>query len=603
MPQSLPVDSGTKAFDVSTSLQFPSSIRRVMRSRIGARLAGWLPVVLTLLIGGGSSWAIIALHRSADRIGEAQVTLAEIQRNVQNADALFSGQRPDPPPGAPPGAPPPPPQPPPGGLSSASLQADDLTRLAALRSNLADRQEIDAVSRGLMALNTALGPPPGPGGPEAGFLHGRQVARTLQSALTRLSRSVAVQRHRAVAVADVGTLVIALLAAFTVAVMLRRLDRRRRREAAKHADELRALALLDPLTGLANRRQLSEDLSAATRRASEQHPVRLLLFDLDGFKNYNDTFGHHEGDLLLGRLAKTLSDAVASSGRAYRLGGDEFCALISLADEGGELERSLQQSLSSDGEGFSISASAGSVLMPAETSDPETAMQWADARMYENKQSGRLSAGQQSRNVALRLLAVREPEVYEHSARVAALAGAIAEQLGFSARAMSILTRAAELHDVGKVAIPFSILEKPGPLNGEEWKLMRRHPIIGANILNAAPALAPVAEIVHAAHERFDGTGYPNGIGGEDIPLASRIVFVCDAFDAMTSDRAYRKALSERQALAEIRRAAGTQFDPEVVDVLERLLRDGVHEPAGRAASSANRAQGAGSFAAGLARA
>jgi len=540
--------------------------------RLGTLLTGWLPVLLTLLIGGGSSWAIIALHRSADRIGSAQVALAEIQRNVQNADVLFSGEPPPAPPGAPPGAPPPPP---PVGLSSASLRADNLARLDELRSILGDTPQIDAVGRGLTALNTALGQPPPRTGSAVGRRHGHQAAHTLQSALEGLSRSVAARRRHATKVAYDGTLLITLLAAFTVAVMLRRLDRRRRVEAERHADELRALALQDPLTGLPNRRQLSKDLNEAARRASTQHPVRLLLFDLDGFKNYNDTFGHHEGDLLLGRLAQTLRDAVAPFGAAYRLGGDEFCALVTVADEDGELESSLQNSLSSRGESFSISASTGSVLLPDETSDPELAMQWADARMYENKQSARLSAGQQSRNVALRLLAVREPEVYEHSARVAALARAVAGQLGFSARDLSTLTRAAELHDVGKVAIPFSILEKSGPLDDAEWRLMRRHPIVGANILNAAPALAPVAEIVRAAHERFDGTGYPEGTSGQAIPLASRIVFVCDAFDAMTSDRPYREAMSRPQAIAEIMRGAGTQFDPRVVDVLCELLCDG----------------------------
>jgi diguanylate cyclase (GGDEF)-like protein/putative nucleotidyltransferase with HDIG domain len=590
-------DSRTRHFAVSDIPKLPSKVFPMIQSRFGIRLAGWLPVVLTLLIGGGSSWAIIALHRGADRIQEAQVTLAEIQRNVQNADNLFSGAPPEAPPGAPPGAPPPPP---PGGLSSASLRADNLDRLDELRSILGNTKEIDAVSRGLVALNAALGSPPGPAGPIAGFRHAHLLARALQSALDRLSRSVAAERHRSSTIANDGTLLITLLAAFTVAVMLRRLDHRRRQEAERHADQLRALALLDPLTGLANRRQLSDDLRDAALNATTQQPVRLLLFDLDGFKNYNDTFGHHEGDLLLGRLATTLREAVAPFGVAYRLGGDEFCALVWLADEDGELEGSLQKSLSSHGEGFSISASAGSVLLPAETSDPDIAMQWADARMYENKQSERLSAGQQSRNVALRLLAAREPGVYEHSARVAALARTIAEELGFSAHDLSTLTRAAELHDIGKVAIPFSILEKPGPLNEEEWRLMRRHPIIGANILNAAPSLAPVAEIVHAAHERFDGTGYPEGMSAQAIPLASRIVFVCDAFDAMTSDRPYREAMSEAEALAEIIAAAGTQFDPKVVDVLRGLLGDGLSLP-GRREDSVASGKVSGSLTPGLA--
>jgi HD-GYP domain-containing protein (c-di-GMP phosphodiesterase class II) len=131
------------------------------------------------------------------------------------------------------------------------------------------------------------------------------------------------------------------------------------------------------------------------------------------------------------------------------------------------------------------------------------------------------------------------------------------------------------LHNIGKVAIPFAVLHKPGPLDEQEWELMRRHPGIGANILSAAPALARVAEIVRCTHERHDGTGYPRGLAGEQIPLASRIVFVCDSFDAMISERPYGEVMTEADALQELRRCAGTQFDPYVVEafIAEHLAR------------------------------
>lgn len=153
-----------------------------------------------------------------------------------------------------------------------------------------------------------------------------------------------------------------------------------------------------------------------------------------------------------------------------------------------------------------------------------------------------------------------------HSANVAALAEGVGRRLGLSEQELSDTVRAAELHEIGKVAIPFAVLHKPGPLDEEEWELMRRHPTIGANVLSAAPALARVAEIVRATHERYDGAGYPRGLAAEQIPLASRIVFVCDSFDAMISERPYRAAKTEAAALAELRRCAGAQFDPVVVE-------------------------------------
>jgi diguanylate cyclase (GGDEF)-like protein len=534
------------------------------------RLAGWLPVLLTLLVGGAASWAIIDLHRNGDRAEQAQITVAEIQRNVQNAANIFSTRAPLGPHRVAAAAPPP------GGLSVTGLQADNLSRLGALRSITGDRAQIAVVSRELMALNGALKPSASPGGPAAAHARGKHIASRLEQSLDRLADTIRGQGRHASTLSGVGTWLITLFAAAAVGILLRRLDRRRRLEAERHAEALRALALIDPLTGLGNRRQLEHDLTSATERATLDHPLRLSLFDLDGFKSYNDTFGHHEGDLLLRRLALALKEATGPSGRAYRLGGDEFCVLTWSSGENMELDARLRDSLCSSGEGFSIGASAGIVLLPSETHDSETAMQWADARMYADKDSGRLSAGEQTRNVALNMLAAHESGLLQHSARVAGLAREVGKRLEMGPSALDELVRAAELHDVGKVAIPFSILEKPGPLDDEEWEMIRRHPVVGANILNSAPALTAVSAIVRSAHERFDGDGYPDGLAGDAIPLASRIIFACDAFDAMTSDRAYRDARSEDQALAELERGTGTQFDSLVVAAFQEA-NDATH--------------------------
>jgi diguanylate cyclase (GGDEF)-like protein len=345
-------------------------------------------------------------------------------------------------------------------------------------------------------------------------------------------------------------------------------------------------AILDPLTGLANRRQLSEDLSAIWNAATPRRPVRLLMFDLDGFKAYNDTFGHPGGDLLLSRLSRAFKHAIGSYGRAYRLGGDEFCALL-WGECGEDMVDACLRALSEEGEGFSITSSYGSVMLPDETTDPELALQLADQRMYAHKDSGRASAGKQTRDLALQILAVHAPDLHTHSSHIATLVAGVARRLGLSEQDLADAIHAAELHDIGKVAIPYAVLHKPGPLDEEEWRLVRRHPAIGANVLSAAPALARVAEIVRCTHERHDGGGYPHGLSGEQIPLASRIVFVCNAFDAMISEHTYDRAMTDSGALEELRRHAGTQFDPRVVEafVEEHIARDEEEAQAGASAS------------------
>jgi diguanylate cyclase (GGDEF)-like protein len=336
-------------------------------------------------------------------------------------------------------------------------------------------------------------------------------------------------------------------------------------------EQSRLEARVDSLTGLRNRRSLMADLEHELPKATAARPQALLLFDLDGFKTYNDTFGHAAGDALLMRLGARLAEAVGERGNAYRLGGDEFCALVAPGAELETIAAGCVAALAEQGEGFTVTTSYGAALVPGEATEPVDALKLADRRMYAQKGSGRLSPGRQSRDVLLRTLSEREPELHLHLAGVAELAAEVGRALGMAAEELDELSRAAELHDIGKVAIPDTILAKPGPLDEEEWGFVRRHTIIGERILMAAPALRPVARLVRSSHERFDGTGYPDGLAGEEIPLGSRVVAVCDAFDAMTSDRSYRAARSEEEALAELQACAGSQFDPRVVEAFCRL--------------------------------
>jgi two-component system, cell cycle response regulator len=174
--------------------------------------------------------------------------------------------------------------------------------------------------------------------------------------------------------------------------------------------------------------------------------------------------------------------------------------------------------------------------------------------------------------VLLRSLSERQPDLHVHLRGTADLALAVGRELGMNGEELDDVAHAAELHDVGKIAIPDAILEKSAPLDETEWGFMRRHTIIGERILQAAPALRSVARLVRSSHERWDGVGYPDGLRGDEIPLGARIVAVCDAFDAMTTNRPYRLRIGEPAALAELGRCAGTQFDPRVVEAFASVL-------------------------------
>jgi two-component system cell cycle response regulator len=341
------------------------------------------------------------------------------------------------------------------------------------------------------------------------------------------------------------------------------------RENTRVLGVMRDHAVTDALTGLGNRRRLVAELEQALGNGAANEPRLLAIFDLDGFKLYNDSFGHPAGDVLLGRLAANLSEVVEPHGTCYRLGGDEFCVLADVP--GGEVGAFLDATsgaLADEGEGFSVSSSFGVVFLPEEAATPVDALRLADQRLYAQKRN---RAGRfHPHEMLLQALYEREPGLRVHVQSVAELACAVGSALGMESGDLEELRLAARLHDVGKLAVPDAVLHKPGPLDVGEWAFIKEHTVIGERIIGAAPAWREVASIVRATHERWDGGGYGDGLAGGEIPLAARIIAVCDAFSAMTSPRAYRLPLAREAALEELRRCAGSQFDPEVVAVFCR---------------------------------
>jgi two-component system, cell cycle response regulator len=380
-------------------------------------------------------------------------------------------------------------------------------------------------------------------------------------------------------VADHGSLAVVILAvAIAVMVCARQFFTSSDVTVAWLGDDV---STLDPLTGLPGRRELVIDLRRTLETASPTAQRTLALFDLDGFQLYNDTFGRPAGDQLLARLAERLQRALPAAGQAYRLDGDEFAVLVA---RGGMCTADIAQlgaeALSERGPGFAVAAAAGAATLPAEATDVASALHAAERRLYADRHGRSATAlTSQMRDVLLAAIAEQtesneEPaaELTEHMLDVGVIARDVARQMGLDAEQVELTMRTGELHDVGKIAIPESILYKPGPLNDDEWRFVRKHTLIGERVLAAAPAFVPVAKLVRSTHERYDGGGYPDGLAGEQIPLPARITFACDAYHATVANRPYARGVDADEVRAELRRNAGTQFDPQVIDALIAVL-------------------------------
>jgi two-component system, cell cycle response regulator len=332
-------------------------------------------------------------------------------------------------------------------------------------------------------------------------------------------------------------------------------------------------AVTDPLTGLGNRRAFKSHLEDILPSVDSDDELMVVMFDLDGFKQYNDTFGHGAGDALLARFAQRLRDT-AGTAAAYRMGGDEFCLLarVSITD-GEQLVHSVVGALSDAGDGWQVGCSWGVAWMSSEATGASDALRLADDRMYAQKTS-RATVSLQTTAALVQVLIEQDFELSTHISRVARLASATGDLLDLPEHEITRIGLAAQLRDIGMTAIPESILTKPAPLDDEESAFMRRQTVIGERIIAAAPSLAHTANLVRSSHERFDGAGYPDGLAGADIPLGSRIITVCDAYDALIAPRSYEHPMSVPDALRELQTCAGSQLDPDVVNAFATLPLD-----------------------------
>lgn len=346
-------------------------------------------------------------------------------------------------------------------------------------------------------------------------------------------------------------------------------------ERKKSEVELKHLSYHDQLTNLYNRRFYEEELM---RLDTERNlPIALIMADVNGLKLTNDAFGHQEGDELLKNIAQIFKRVCRSDEIISRIGGDEFVILLPKCDDAQAklLIDRLNVAISNNKKMNALfSVSIGYAVKESTLKKMDVVFKEAEDDMYRHKLAENLSM--RSKNIDLIMNSLFEKSQRErvHSDRVAEICEKIAINMNIDQEGIQQIKIAAVLHDIGKIGISDSILNKKGKLDNTEWEEMKKHSVIGYRILNTVPEFSEIAEFVLSHQERWDGKGYPNNLKGEDIPLQARIIAIADAFDAMTVKRSYRDAMSETDAGAEIKKYAGTQFDKDIARIfVEKVMK------------------------------
>lgn len=344
-------------------------------------------------------------------------------------------------------------------------------------------------------------------------------------------------------------------------------------------NEINYLNHHDTLTGIYNRRYFEMEKLRIERE--QLCPVSVIMGDINGLKLINDSFGHMEGDKLIVSIAQILQKNCRENDILARTGGDEFSIL--LPDSTNEYAEEIAKKIEEDcaelkksalGDVYHLSISLGCATKYNPEQPLSQIIKDAEDRMYRYKMLQSRSLHSSLLSSMKTTLFEKNKETEEHAQRLIAYSNLIGHQMHLMDQQLNDLELLSTLHDIGKIGISDLLLNKPGKLSNEEWVEMRKHPEIGYRIAMSTSELAPIAEYILYHHERWDGSGYPQGLKGTEIPLLSRIIAVADAYDAMTEDRPYRAAMSKQEAIVELRRNAGTQFDPNIVEIFLSELKD-----------------------------
>ena len=347
-------------------------------------------------------------------------------------------------------------------------------------------------------------------------------------------------------------------------------------ERKKAEEKLVYISFHDHLTDLYNRRFFEEELKRLDKDCNL--PISIIMCDINGLKLVNDSFGHYSGDALLKKAAETIKKACREEDVIARIGGDEFVVILPKTDSDNTQQVSNRiKDLASKEKvaNIELSISYGHDTKTLDTQSIVEIIANAENNMYRHKLSERSSMRSKTIDLIMNALFEKSNRAAIHSNRVSSLCKAIGSKMNFDKESVNQIGIAGLIHDIGKIGIDEKILNKPGSLTADEKVEIERHPEIGWRLLSSTNEFSVLAQFVLSHHEKWDGSGYPHGIKGKEIPLESRIIAVADAYDAMTSERSYRKALCKDAATKELTRCSGTQFDPEIVDVfVNQVLSD-----------------------------